>query len=468
MFFAILACHLCSCSGDDYLNAIPKKVSALVELNTEAFANSMGEDADELASSLLGWKDMDKSGLDIERQVYFFETTDGTFGLCMKMDDDDDFSEYVNSVLNGSMHKATAPVEWRKAHFSMYDEKWLMGWNDDALLVMGPIVAAQQQTMQQTMSNLLKLKKEQSARQSILFEELSSYDDDALGRVAMQAYVLPENVAALFTVGLPKKSDPRGVILTFDMQPLENTLVLNGNITSRNSGIKQGLEEAHKVMRAVDMKHIDCFDKAATAHLFFNIEGTTYLPFLRNNPALQSLMTIANAAIDLDNIIRSIEGTCHMQMGSDSTGRSSLLMTAPLKHTKWLSDVNYWMQSTPSGATLKETTAEVDRQHSERHFILTTTKSDENGDSQQTLYFGLYGDRRFYIGTHRPQQQELATKVNSCLTTEEIASIGKARLAMLVNMSAMVSASGADIAASIGKWTAPISKKYKHILYIYE
>lgn len=459
--------HLTSCSNDDYINAIPKKVSALAEVQLPALASSMQQEVPTLVEELLGWQQFDNSGLDTDRPAIFFETTDGTFGLCVKMDDADDFARYAAEVLGTAMKKATRPVEWRNCQFALYSDKWLMGWSDDALLVMGPIVAAQQQAMQQQMATLLKQDKEKSVRQSPLYESLLQLNDDGLGRVAMQAFALPDNIAALFTMGLPKQGDPRQVVLAFDMQQQATTLRLNGSITSRNATVEKGLKAAHAIMRRIDTQQPDRYDATATAHMLFNVDGTQYLPFLRQNPAMQSLMTIANAAIDLDNIIRSIDGTCHLQLGSDSTQAQRLLLTAPLKHAQWLSDVAYWMQSTPSGATLSETTTADERGKGQRHFVLTTTKSDERGDRRQTLCFGLYAPQRLYIGTARPNDGKGKNRLADHVAATDIKALQQARLALLVNLKQMGRTKDKDAMATVAKMIKPISKSYTHLLYIY-
>lgn len=66
MSLALLVVVLSSCSGSDYLNAIPKKSTALISVDLQQMASDKNaEDKAGMLKSLLHVDDVDKCGIDI-------------------------------------------------------------------------------------------------------------------------------------------------------------------------------------------------------------------------------------------------------------------------------------------------------------------------------------------------------------------------------------------------------------------
>lgn len=465
--FAILVMiSLSGCHDDDYANAIPRKISALMEINPSGMANGQDDDAWLLLYGITGLNNVSESGLDVERPIYIFQTDDGTFGLCAKIDDEDAFLHYV-STLSGKSQHTTRPVEWRKCHFSLYRGGWLIGWKDNRLVAVGPIVAGQHKSIQQIVARWLGQNEDESGKVSVLYKEMEQHSKGGIGRLALKAHVLPENVSALLTTGLPKNADPKQVIISSDIQEEKDKLLLPARVVSHNERTDKALKAAHRQMRKVELTQIDNYDTNAIAHLMFNIDGQTYLPLLHNNASMQSVLTIANAAIDLDNIIKSIDGTCHLQLTADRSGRVDLTMTAPVKHTRWINDVAYWKQSAPSGTNLAEITTSSEHAEVRRHFVLTARKTEDGNLHPSTIYFGLYDDNRFYISTSRPGAIGSASIKSASHAKEELSAAGECKLALIVNMEALSNGRNEGMMATIGKMLAPVTRKYKYtLLYI--
>ena len=73
MCLACLVGMLASCSGSDYLNAIPKKSTALISVDLQQMASDKNaEDKAGMLKSLLHVDDVDKCGIDISEKLYLF------------------------------------------------------------------------------------------------------------------------------------------------------------------------------------------------------------------------------------------------------------------------------------------------------------------------------------------------------------------------------------------------------------
>ena len=70
MSLALLVVVLSSCSGSDYLNAIPKKSTALISVDLQQMASDKNaEDKAGMLKSLLHVDDVDKCGIDISEKL---------------------------------------------------------------------------------------------------------------------------------------------------------------------------------------------------------------------------------------------------------------------------------------------------------------------------------------------------------------------------------------------------------------
>ena len=150
MGLAITFLLLSSCSGSDYLNAIPKKSTALISVDMKQMtADKSDEDKAGMLKTLLHVDDVDNCGIDVSEKLYLFETADGNLGLCAKVSSEDGVSDWLATL--AKKHIATEVTERKDFHFSVLKNSWLVGYSDEALLVMGPVVADAQAQLQQQM-----------------------------------------------------------------------------------------------------------------------------------------------------------------------------------------------------------------------------------------------------------------------------------------------------------------------------
>ena len=132
---AALLVLLSSCSDEDYLNAIPRNSKALVSIDMTRMDNQ---------SALMS--DFADCGVDFASRVFLFETADGDFGLCARLGDEAKLSEWLDAKVSAG--ECEGVVERRDIHFALYHKSWLMGYADHTLMILGPVVASQQASVQ--------------------------------------------------------------------------------------------------------------------------------------------------------------------------------------------------------------------------------------------------------------------------------------------------------------------------------
>ena len=293
-----------SCKGDSYLNAIPDNVVALMAVDAVKSGLSIKEE-----------------GIDTTQKVYLFETADGALGMA-------------------------AQYKGEARGFKTIADKWVCGYEDGKMVILGPVLPAQFEETKQRIQRML----EQKEDESIVGTPLLSRVDSLISPMAMvaQAEAIPEQFAALFTLCAPGNADPSLVYLAAKMELKDGVLQVNGSNFSFNKGVQAAMDESSKVFRPLK----GVYDKMCEEHLFavlMNVNGNQLLPLMQQNKSLQALLAGMNAAVDMDNIIRSVDGEMALML---KNGNMDMTMRAQLGKRDFIKDIAYWKSSCPPGSRI--------------------------------------------------------------------------------------------------------------------
>ena len=286
---------LSSCSEKEYTDVIPRGSTALMSIDLQ-------QTGTDVLQSLLGLSDTQDCGIDLSAKLYLFESPDGNMGLVAKVSDDDKLEGIVNDLSETSVcQKVTQRKDIR---FTMVKEAWMMGFDDQAVMLMGPIASAQQTQIQQQIGRYLKQDERQGVTESKMFQKLDSIHS-AMALVT-QVAALPEQFTAPFMLGAPKTADASQVLLEAELQVQDQMLVIQGQTFSFNQRL--GTRTALSFLT--------------------NVEGKRFLPVLQQNKGLQSLLTGAKFTIDINEVINSVEGDMLLSFSSFGDGNGRMAMHA--------------------------------------------------------------------------------------------------------------------------------------------
>ncbi len=396
---------LMSCSGNDYLNAIPAGSTALMAIDAGKVAQERGMDSQaEVLKSMLQVDDVADCGIDLASKIYLFESVEGDLGLCAKVKSQGDLEDWLRLLAKqGACQQVT---ERRGYHFTVLKDTWLVGFSDKAVLVMGPVVAEAQAEKQQQIAKYLGASDEDGVRNSPLFDRLDTIQ--APMAMVARAQALPENFVAPFMLGAPKGSDASQVVIEARMKIVQGRLEMEGNNFSFNPKVDEALKAASKVFRPVSDTYVSSMPGNALMGMFVNVDGKQFLPLLQGNEALQVLLAGINTAIDMDNIIRSVDGDMLIVVPSYSENDLRLTMAAKLANSQWLSDVAYWKQSCPKGSRIDDL--------GKNAYRFT--------DGHTSFYFGVTDDLQFFGGSEeqsaygiiKPSSQPMAEGLRNQVT----------------------------------------------------
>lgn len=398
-----------ACSDNDYLNAIPSKSTAVISIDMSRLNGQEQEQNQEhILKTMLHVDDVSKCGLDVKEKVYLFETIDGNLGLCAKVADEGDVSNWLSQL---SQQRICSTVTERKGfHFAVLKDSWLVGFSSKALLVMGPVVAEAQAEMQRQMVRYLNADEDAGIKSSKLFAQLDSIDSP-MAMVA-QAVALPEKFVAPFTLGAPKDADASQIVIAAGMDVEDSVLKIAGRTFSFNPSINQALVKSQQVFRPIQGDYVQSMPDDAMAGIFMNVAGSRFLPLVQSNQGLQTLLMGINASIDMDNILRSVDGDMSIVLPTLGADHMQMMMAARLSHAKWLSDVDYWKQSCPKGSTIGNWKSNA--------FCYSSGKT--------CFYFGVTDDKQFFSGNDevsaessiRPSSHPISKRVQNMIRGEKM------------------------------------------------
>ena len=155
--------------------------------------------------------------------------------------------------------------------------------------------------------------------------------------------------------------------------------------------------------------------------IFLNVDGQKFLPLMQANKGIQALLTGINTAIDMDNIIRSINGEMAIITPTYSSDRLSMSMTAQLANTNWTKDIDYWKQSCPSGGRILDWKPNT--------WYYTSDKT--------TFFFGVSNDKQFFSGSNKEEAENSIYPAKEQLDAAIQKEVKGQKLVMIINMAAM-------------------------------
>ena len=315
---------------------------------------------------------------------------------------------------------------------------------------MGPVVADAQAQLQQQMVKYLKADEEHGITASPMFDRLSGISSP-MAMVA-QAQALPEKFVAPFTLGAPKDTDPSQVVIAAEMNVKEGILQIQGETFSFNKSIDEALQKALQNYRPIKGNYVKSMPADALAGIFMNVKGEQFLPMMQSNRSLQTLLMGINQAVDMDNIMRSVDGDMAIMMPTLGDASMKMMMAAKLAHSKWLGDVDYWKTSCPPGAKIAN--------WGKNAYFYT--------DGKTSFYFGVTDDKQFFSGSDELSAQYAVKSSNHPIDAKIQKLIVGQKLAMVINLAKSSNGDGSgkdDAISTVTGLLTPIFGNLTSVVY---
>lgn len=428
LIMAVCTALLTACSTD-YVNVIPTGSTAIAAIDMTSLAKR-NQQAGTALKSLLNVDDVKDCGLDLNEKLYAFETADGSLGLVASVSSERDLRNWLSKLAETG--DCSSLVERKNCQFCTLHSNFVIGFTNDALLIMGPSVGAQQAKTQLTMAKLLKADGD-NIRETKMFERLEQ-EQGSIALVA-QAQALPDKIAAPLTLGAPKGTSPTDIYIAATIGIDGDGIVdITGENFSFNKDIDKALKTAAQQYRPISGKYIQAIPNGALMAIACGVDGEDYISQLRSNEALRTLLIGLNTVIDIDMMLKSVKGDMLITVPSATEGKMEFQMVADCGDKKWLQDVDYWKKSCPDGAR-------IDNWHGDSSFHFA--------NSEWNAYFGLTPSGQLFFGSNEQLALTAGQPANSQLPDDVRERLQGKRLCLVVALAALAQANADATTATV-------------------
>lgn len=374
---AVVAMVFTSCSSD-YCNVIPSDSIAVMSFDAKRIMSdesSVGDKKEaEIFQDIFHIDGIDGCGINLRDKIYAFETPDGSLGAVAGVDDMDSVESWLKTLAD---KRLCSGITTRKGYkFAVIKDNFIVGVSKSAILVMGPVVASSQSQAQNRMIKYLDAEDEDGITDTQLFAKLSSIESPIA--LVAQAEALPEKFLAMLTSGLQSNED---VILSASIAADNGILNVSGEVSSFDAETDAALKSSYK---SVTDKYIDYISANTLVAALTSVQGESLVNVMRSDETLRTMLIGLNTAIDIDMMLKSIDGDVLLSIPSVDGERCDFQVIADVDNGDWLSDVDYWKKNTPAGSEI-------------------TDAGTGNGyrlkSSDMSLYFGLNDGRQLFLST---------------------------------------------------------------------
>lgn len=369
---------LSSCSSD-YRNAIPANSIALLSLDVKGISEADNTGDKSIINSILQIEDIGQSGIDLNERIYLFEDAEGMLGLVACVDNEKKVESWFEDL--SQKNKCTKIKERKGYKFSVFNDSFVAGFSKSAIILMGPTIGSGQSKLQAKITKYLGTENDNSIVNTPMYERLDSIETPIAMIIRGQA--LPEKMLSLFSMGALSKAKPNDILMAASATVSDGCLNIVGETFSFDNDIDLSIKSSLATYHPIEGKYIDCISLNNVLTILSGVNGENYLNLLRNNISFRTLLIGLNTALDIDMILKSIDGDILMAMPSAKGRNFDFQLLANVRDTDWLADVDYWKKTTPSGYEI--------RNKNDREFFYS--------GAGWNMYFGINKQNQLYIST---------------------------------------------------------------------
>lgn len=402
---------------DSHVRVIPADATALAEFDIADFMQESDLTEDKIKSMFPKGIDLLNSGLDLQKNAFAFVDAVGMNGFLFAVEDVDLLKDFLTQ---NSERLNVSPVEEQQGYFwSMLGNSLVLGFNDEVLMIMGPTVVSAQAELRQQMLGYLKQSKDESVLQKPLFKKLQ--DQKGFFRAVASMEMFPEYYKAFQNLGLPEHVDFSKMLMTVSVESETGRIVFRTGVVAEDKDLAQKLKALDDLSGQIDGDFITSVAPNTMLWMSTNLKGDKLMKQLSELPALRLYLMAMNHVMDVENMIRHIDGDVALAVTMD---RSPVFQVqVQMSNLSFMDDVDYWITSAKrSGAY------QFDRIDEDLYRIGNVARQD--------LYMGLK-DKNVLFTTSRDAMDELQKGLDHDLLMPYKADIKRSKFYIWANLSSL-------------------------------
>jgi len=364
LFFVIILAVLSSCSKNDYLNVIPKDATYVSSVNMANIAQKgelgesplmdmakgymgimLSKDAQETVKSYM--EDPREMGIDFTAPIYIFKTPAQAMGVTMKVGSDDKLEGFLKLLQDQNM--CSKPVERDGMFTGTILDDIDFAYNDNTFLLVMSLNDGGSAVRLQQIIKLFEQEKDDSFLSTEAYEKMDDDKKDII--IYSNLAAVPIDYAMTVKSLVPNGVKLADVEIFASLAFQDGRAVLSSEINGKTESAQKALDEANKHFRKIEGRYIDSPSENFFVWGCAGVDGNWLLNTLKQDVKIKQMLFLVERAIDIEQIIRSVDGDLSVVLPSTFvTGNSAnsvidFIATAKIKDEKFLDDVPDWKQS---------------------------------------------------------------------------------------------------------------------------
>lgn len=328
---AFVGWRMWSKSHDDMSTSLPKELMMVGKVDMKSFFLENGLKWSEVRKMIS--LDREKIGLDLLTPAYVF-ASQGYLGAVVAIDDDDDFKDFLSD-------KGCDVKQLRGLHWSVVMDNFLVGFNSNRAILMGPAVGSEQEALYGVIAGLIEQNAAESGINSHLYELMQ-------GRT--ESVALAANMGAFMQLPVLNQLEEKGGMystlqaldVTAGLSYLQDKVSLAMNVETEDKKTEKVLSALDEVFAPANASLLERDPDKTFFHMEAGLNGERLLELLRTNPEIRTTLLLANSIFDLDLILKSIKGDVSFTVPQISLGSPEVQFQAQLADDAFMQNISTW------------------------------------------------------------------------------------------------------------------------------
>lgn len=316
---------------DSMASSIPADATMVGRLDLKTLVMDYGLDLADLKQML---SEDRETGIKYQTAAYVFASK-GQLGVIVALSDEDEFQALLEK--QGGTIEEQRGMKW-----SVINGKVLVAFNDDRAMFMGPAMGSELEGLRNTIYACMKQKASESGKQERLYKLLDKRKEPVAMVANMES--LPADMLKSYTeyLNIPFEQ----VDLTAGFTAKKERLTLRLGFQSDDAETDRLLDKFDDLLDEIDGDLTRTLPANALFSIVMGVDGEDLVEHLRENKVLRTALLAANMVLDLDMILKSIDGDVALSVFDKDNATPSVLFQAKLDNDKFMKKVGEWNDAT--------------------------------------------------------------------------------------------------------------------------
>ncbi|MBQ8969494.1 MAG: DUF4836 family protein [Bacteroidaceae bacterium] len=274
-------------------------------------------------------EELGETGIDYTIPGYVF-AVQGYLGAIVPLDDDAAFENFL-------LKKSHPTQRQRGMKWSGIDGKWIIGYDENRAMIMGPALGAELDNLRNTIAQCMHQRKGDSGKKSPLYAILAQCEEPIAMAGSLQLLC---NLPAIGETLKPLAELP--INLTMGFHAEKKRLNLSLTLMSENANANKFFDQLDEAFRPINGSLVTSSPSRPFLHLEAGVNGERLLAILRENPDVCTKLLLANTLFDADLMLKNISGDLALSMPAMAWLKPAILLQVEMKSMDFLDNVVDW------------------------------------------------------------------------------------------------------------------------------